>query len=77
MADPVEDKTRRNFCEYFYFSLAPFAVVPTSQKREADARAKLAGLFKDAPQAPKKQDARDKLESLFRKKPEKEEGAEE
>ena len=25
MADPVEDKTRRNFCEYFYFSREPFA----------------------------------------------------
>src|SRR2546422_955106 len=24
MADPVEDKTRRNFCEYFYFNRAAF-----------------------------------------------------
>jgi hypothetical protein len=67
MAEPVEDKTRRNFCEFFYFSRAPFAGVPTSQKREAEARAKLAGLFKDAPS--KAPSARDKLKDLFRNSP--------
>ena len=67
MAEPVEDKTRRNFCEYFYFNRAPFAGVPTSQKREADARAKLAGLFKDAPS--KAPDAREKRGDLFKNSP--------
>jgi hypothetical protein len=43
MADPVEDKTRRNFCEYFYFSREAYAA-PAGRGREADARAKLAGL---------------------------------
>ena len=78
MAEPVEDMTRRNFCEYFYFNRAPFAGVPTNQKREADARAKLAGLFKDSPPAAKKpEDARARLEALFRSQPPKEPDAEE
>ena len=45
-ADPVPEKTRRNFCEYFYFSREPFAGAARSSKREADARAKLESLFK-------------------------------
>jgi len=70
MAEPVEDKARRNFCEYFYFNRAPFVAAPRDKTRESEARAKLAGLFKDAPPA-EKQDARSKLESLFKKtKPE-------
>ena len=70
MADPVEDKARRNFCEYFYFNRAPFAAAPGGKARESEARAKLAGLFGGT--APKATDARDKLDALFRKpKPEK------
>ena len=63
MAEPVEDKTRRNFCEYFYFSRAPFAAAPADKARQAEARAKLEGLFKDAP--PKESSPREKLGKLF------------
>jgi len=72
MADPVEDKSRRNFCEYFYFNRAPFVAPPAGAKtRESEARSKLAGLFKDAPPADKQADARARLEALFKKpKPE-------
>ena len=79
MADPVEDKARRNFCEYFSFNRAPFRVVPGGKAREAEARAKLSKLFGDAPPATKPADARDRLDALFRKKPEpeNEEGEEE
>jgi hypothetical protein len=45
MADPVPDKARRNFCEYFYYSSAPFAGAPT-KNRAAEARAKLEAMFK-------------------------------
>ena len=47
-ADPVEDKERRNFCEYFAFNPAPFAGAgrTSAQTRAADARAKLDALFK-------------------------------
>jgi len=45
-ADPVPEKARRNFCEYFYFSREPFAGTGRSVKRESDARAKLEALFK-------------------------------
>lgn len=50
-ADPVPDKTRRNFCEYFYFSRAAFAGAPgtrpgASSDRAAEARAKLEALFR-------------------------------
>lgn len=62
MADPVEDKTRRNFCEYFYFSHEAYAA-PTGRGREADARAKLAGLFKKGP--PKEPGARENLGKRF------------
>ena len=48
MADPVTDKDRRNFCEYF--SLGGGGVTsrgPADQaQRAADARAKLDALFK-------------------------------
>jgi hypothetical protein len=63
MADPVEDKTRRNFCEYFYFNRAPYVADSGGQARAADARAKLAGLFKEPSAA--KEEARDKLAKLF------------
>ena len=67
MADPVVDKARRNFCEYFYFNRAPYAAAAGGQRRESDARAKLAGLFKDAPPAVKPPDARARLDALFKK----------
>jgi len=71
MADPVEDKTRRNFCEYFYFNRAPFAPATGAKSRESEARSKLAGLFKAAPPADKQADARARLDALFKKpKPE-------
>ncbi len=46
-ADPVQDKTRRNFCEFFYFSRAAFVGTPgAARDRAAEARAKLEALFK-------------------------------
>jgi len=44
-ADPVTDKARRNFCEYFEWSPAPFGGAP-AKDRAAEARAKLEALFK-------------------------------
>jgi hypothetical protein len=72
MADPVVDKDRRNFCEYFSFSSAAFGSRAAESARAADARAKLAGLFGgagDAAATPTDESpvdaARRKLESLF------------
>ena len=49
-ADPVQDKTRRNFCEFFYFSRAAFAGKPGGTRdRAAEARAKLDALFGGRP----------------------------
>ena len=64
MADPVEDKTRRNFCEYFYFNRSAFRAQPGSS-READARRKLDSLFGGGspPGAPR--DPRAQLDALF------------
>jgi hypothetical protein len=45
MAEPVADKQRRNFCEYFSFSLAPFGAAAESD-RAAEARRKLESLFR-------------------------------
>ena len=63
MAEPVVDKTHRNFCEYFYFNRAPFAAAGGGKARESEARAKLAGLFGGAPA--KATDAREQLGRLF------------
>ena len=69
-AELVEDKARRNFCEYFSFERAPFVAGATKNPREAQARAKLEGLFggKGAP-SPGVSDARRRLEGLFGKPP--------
>lgn len=70
-ADPVVEKTRRNFCEFFYFSREPFAGKGAGEKRATDARAKLDALFGGKPAASTPSaDAKKKLEDLFRKKPE-------
>ena len=44
-AEPVPDKARRNFCEWFDYSSAPFAGAAGTD-RAAEARAKLEALFK-------------------------------
>jgi hypothetical protein len=44
-AELVVEKTRRNFCEYFSWTSAPFAGAP-AKDRTAEARAKLEALFK-------------------------------
>ena len=64
-ADPVPEKTRRNFCEFFYFSREPFTGNAAGVKRESDARKKLDSLFGGAPAAPAGGDARAKLDALF------------
>jgi len=48
MADPVEDKARRNFCEYFSFTREPFRAAAAGKDRAAEARSKLESLFKKA-----------------------------
>jgi hypothetical protein len=78
LADPVEDRRRRNFCEYFYYSRAAFSGARAGGNREAEARARLASLFggtsaaggqpgPGAKPAPNADAARRKLEDLFRK----------
>ena len=62
-ADPVVEKDRRNFCEYFYFSRETFLANKTGGKA-AEARAKLDSMFGGkGTSAPT--DARKKLESMF------------
>jgi hypothetical protein len=67
-ADLVTDKWRRNFCEFFAWSPAPF-VPDASASRAAEARAKLDALFGGKP-APETKgpaaDARSKFDALFR-----------
>jgi hypothetical protein len=67
-ADPVPEKARRNFCEFFYFSREPFVPAARGGQRQAEARQKLDALF-GGPAAPKPSDAREKLDALFRKPP--------
>jgi len=66
-AEPVVDKNRRNFCEFFSFTREPF--VKSGGRREAEARKKLEGLFGGGPgsSSSKSEDARKRFESLFRK----------
>lgn len=66
-ADPVVEKNRRNFCEFFSFTREPF--VKAGSGREAEARKRLEGLFRgrlSAAPSPS-EDAKKRLESLFRK----------
>jgi hypothetical protein len=69
MADPVVEKDRRNFCEYFYFSRAAFKAGGAGSDRAADARKKLEAMFGNKPGADRAADARKKLDDLFRKPP--------
>jgi hypothetical protein len=71
MADPVVEKDRRNFCEYFQFSREPFAAAGSGGAKQAEARAKLDALFggKGAAGGTGASDARKKLDALFGKKP--------
>ncbi len=69
MADPVEDKSRRNFCEYFSYTREPLRAAGADKSREAAARSKLDALFgvRGAGAPGPSQTARDKLEGLFKK----------
>lgn len=49
MAEPVDDLDRRNFCEYFSFSQAPFAPAGPDEARQREARTRLEALFKKSP----------------------------
>jgi hypothetical protein len=73
MADPVVEKDRRNFCEYFSFSREPYQPRAGSE-RASEARAKLSALFGGAlagtdpaaaPGETPSEAARRKLEGLF------------
>ncbi len=67
-ADPVPEKARRNFCEFFYFSRDPVAKPGAAPSRSGDARAKLEALFGGGAARPAAgSDARAKLDALFRK----------
>jgi len=74
-AELVEDKERRNFCEFFDFNTAPFRAASRDTNREAQARAKLEGLFKSGGTSTPDRvtDARAKLDALFKKPPKDEE----
>lgn len=65
-ADLVEDKQRRNFCEFFDFNPAPFRAAAGAD-RAASARAKLEGLFGGPAPKQAPTDARAKLDALFKK----------
>ncbi len=69
MADPVVEKERRNFCEYFYFSREAFRPAESRSARETEARKKLEGLFGGPAGVDRARDARRKLDDLFRKPP--------
>lgn len=76
MAALVEDKERRNFCEYFYFNREPFQATGGSAAKQAQARTRLDALFggkggagseppaQTTGQGPS-ETAKKKLESLF------------
>ena len=67
-AEMVEDKHRRNFCEYFEFSEAGWDDGSRQARRADEAREKLEGLFGSSGGTAKASDeARYKLESLFGK----------
>jgi hypothetical protein len=68
-AELVEDKTRRNFCEFFSFNRRSFAAGQGVNPRAAEARARLESLFGGPPAAgaSRPSDARKKLEGLFGK----------
>ncbi len=65
MADPVEDKARRNFCEFFYFNRAAFVAAVSNEARATDARKKLDALFGGASKPADTRSAREKLDGLF------------
>ena len=71
-ADMVEDKDRRNFCEYFALSAEPWVAGAAGTDRRRQALERLEGLFdKGGPGLTKdrKADAKARLENLFKKKP--------
>ena len=74
-AEMVEDKDRRNFCEYYALNPAAWTPAAAAGDRERQARARLERLFdKGGPglTPDRKADARARLEDLFRKRPESE-----
>lgn len=66
-ADMVEDRHRRNFCEYFELSEARW--VARSADRADAARRQLDQLFGGTSKPPSTVSARDRLEGLFKKPP--------
>ena len=69
-AEPVEDKERRNFCEFFTFNREPFVPTGPRAQRVSDARSKLDAMFGGSkPPVDRAGDARAKLDALFKKPP--------
>ena len=64
-AEIVEDKARRNFCEFFFYSREPFVAAGTS--RAGEAKEKLERMFKNPPGMPEKRGptGKAKLDELF------------
>lgn len=66
-AEPVVEKERRNFCEFFSFARGPTGKTESSQ-RQSEARARLDALFGGG-RPTEEGDARARLEALFRREP--------
>jgi hypothetical protein len=68
-AELVEDKTRRNFCEFFSFNRRSFVAGTGENPRKTEARARLESLFGGPlqPGGAGPSDARKKLDGLFGK----------
>jgi len=66
-AEPVVDEERRNFCGFYSPNRQPFRPGQDAPERQAEARARLAGLFGGAKTPDRAAHARAALESLFRK----------
>lgn len=65
-AEPVVEKERRNFCEFFSFAAGPRPEAEDGSKRQREARAKLDALFGGGPAKPSPSgDPRARLEGLF------------
>ena len=66
-AEPVVEKDRRNFCEFFSFAQGTLPKAEDSSGQQQEARARLEALFGGGPaKTSTPPDARARLEALFR-----------
>jgi hypothetical protein len=64
-ADPVPEKSRRNFCEFFSINREAFGPKAGGNPKENEARDKLNQIFGGNPSTTPSQTAREKIEGLF------------